>query len=235
MMDTSKSPNCAVAESVRAELPSGRFIKLLSLLLVMVVVSPLVEKFLQVQWFADVLFTAVLCWSVYSLEFERRLLVPAVILAVPGIALMWLGPRSDGLSFARCLFVAAFLSYVVVAILRYIFRQRVVNPDIIAGSIVVYLLMALAWSFVYQMIVLVEPGSFSLNNHPAALTATEFLYFSLVTITTVGYGDIAPVSPIARAFANLEAVVGQLFLVILVSWLVGMYVSRRSSEPPQGR
>jgi voltage-gated potassium channel len=234
-MDTSKSPNCAAAESARAELPPGRFIKLLSLLLAMVVVSPLAEKFLQVAWFADILFTAVLCWSVYSLGFERRLLVPAVVLAVPGIALMWLGVRWEGVSFLRCLFVAAFLVYVVVAILRYIIRQGVVNPDIIAGSIVVYLLMALAWSFVYQMIVLVEPGSFSLNNHPAALTTTEFLYFSLVTITTVGYGDIAPVSPIARAFANLEAVVGQLFLVILVSWLVGMYVSRRSSEPRQGR
>jgi voltage-gated potassium channel len=54
------------------------------------------------------------------------------------------------------------------------------------------------------------------------------LYFSLVTITTVGYGDITPVTRVARAFANLEAVVGQLYLVILVSWLVGMYVSQKS-------
>ena len=50
----------------------------------------------------------------------------------------------------------------------------------------------------------------------------------LVTITTVGYGDITPVTRVARAFANLEAVVGQLYLVILVSWLVGMYVSQKS-------
>jgi voltage-gated potassium channel Kch len=234
-MDTIESPDHLPQARSRTELPSGRFLKLLALLLAMVVLGPLAEKFLQVRWFEDILFTSILCWSVYSLEFERRLLVPAIALALPGIALMWLGARSDGVSFLRCLCIAAFLVYVVVAIMRYIFRQRLVNPDIIAGSIVVYLLMALAWSFAYQMIELLGPGSFSLNNHPAALTASEFLYFSLVTITTVGYGDIAPVSPIARAFANLEAVVGQLFLVILVSWLVGMYVSRRSSEPPQGR
>ena len=54
------------------------------------------------------------------------------------------------------------------------------------------------------------------------------LYFSIVTITTVGYGDITPVTRVARAFANLEAVIGQLYLVILVSWLVGTYVSKKS-------
>jgi voltage-gated potassium channel len=228
-MNVNESPIRTTNGMARNELPTGRFMKLLVLLLAMIVVSPLVEKFLQLRGFEDILFTAILCWSVYSLEFDRRLLLPAIALALPGIGLMWLGMRSDGFYLARYLCTAAFLVYVIVAILRYIFRQEAVNPDIIAGSIVVYLLLALDWSFVYQIIELLEPRSFSLNNYATALTASEFLYFSLVTITTVGYGDIAPVSSIARAFSVLEAVVGQLFLVILVSWLVGMYVSRRSS------
>jgi voltage-gated potassium channel len=227
-MNVNESPVRTTNGRARNELPTGRFMKLLALLLAMIVVSPLVEKFLQLRGFEDILFTAILCWSVYSLEFDRRLLLPAIALALPGIGLMWLGARSDGFSLARCLCTAAFLVYVIVAILKYIFRQKAVNPDIIAGSIVVYLLLALDWSFVYQIIELLEPRAFSLNNYATALTASEFLYFSLVTITTVGYGDIAPVSSIARAFSVLEAVVGQLFLVILVSWLVGMYVSRRS-------
>jgi hypothetical protein len=215
-------------------LPRGRFFKLLVLLLAMIVVSPLVEKFLRFHYFEELLFTAILCWTAYSLELDRRLLLPAIVLALPGVGLMWLGARSGSLALCGYICVAAFLAFIIIAILRYIIRREVVNPDIIAGSTVVYILMALAWSFVYRMIEVLDPGSFSLNNLASGLTAAEARYFSLITITTVGYGDIAPVSSIARAFSTLEAIVGQLFLVIMVSWLVGMYVSRRSSEPGHG-
>jgi voltage-gated potassium channel len=73
-----------------------------------------------------------------------------------------------------------------------------------------------------------HPGSFKFPEGTTQPRGEMSLYFSLVTITTVGYGDITPVTRVARAFANLEAVVGQLYLVILVSWLVGMYVSQKS-------
>jgi voltage-gated potassium channel len=217
----------------RNVLSRGRFMKLLVLLLALIVVTPLVEKFLQVRWFEDLLFSAILGWSVYSLEFDRRLLAPAGLMAVPGIAFMWLGEhRSPALAVCGHVCVAAFLIFVICAILGYIFRRQEVDPDTIAGSIVVYLLMALTWAFLYRIVEIFEPGSFGFNNRVTELTPSEFRYFSLMTITTVGYGDVTPVGSIARGFAALEAVVGQLFLVILVSWLVGMYVSRRSGNNP---
>jgi voltage-gated potassium channel len=226
-------PPAAIARQSRV-LPRRRFMKLLVLLLALIVIAPIVQRYYQVRWFEELMLTAVLMWSVYSLEFDRRLLAPAGLLALPGVALMWLGAhRAEWAALGAHVCIAAFLVFVIVAILRYIFSRLEIEPDTIAGSIVVFLLMALAWAFAYRAVEVIDPGSFSLNNRSAPLAPGDFRYFSLITITTVGYGDIAPVGPIARAFAMLEAVIGQMYLVILVSWLVGMYVSRRSSEPRQ--
>jgi voltage-gated potassium channel len=210
-------------------LPRGRLTNLLILLLALIVIAPVVQRYLQMRWIEEILFTAILVWSVYTLEFDRRLLGPAVLLAAPGVALMWFGAhRAEWAAPCGHLCLAAFLVFASAAILRYIFRRQDIDPDTIAGSIVVFLLMAVAWSFIYREIEFVDPGSFSFNNRPMPLAPEDFRYFSLITITTVGYGDIAPAGPIARAFAMLEAVIGQMYLVILVSWLVGMYVSQRS-------
>jgi voltage-gated potassium channel Kch len=112
--------------------------------------------------------------------------------------------------------------------LVHIFHQQDIDADIIAGAIVAYLLMALMWSLLYGVLEAAHPGSFKFAEGVVRIGRELFTYFSFVTITTVGYGDIFPVTPVARAFSNLEAVVGQLYLVILVSWLVGKYVSARS-------
>jgi hypothetical protein len=84
------------------------------------------------------------------------------------------------------------------------------------------------WSQIYVLLETLQPGQFAFSMDDGQSMAALFRYFSLVTITTVGYGDITPLGPGARAFANLEAVVGQLYLVILVAWLVGMHVSIKS-------
>jgi hypothetical protein len=154
----------------------------------------------------------------------------AVCLAVPAIASLWLKPflTLQWVEIAGGLCGTAFMAIMIVAILRHIFLQQDVSADLIAGAIVAYLLMALMWSMLYDVLEAAHPGSFRFPEGTTQPRGEMSVYFSLVTITTVGYGDIAPVTRIARAFANLEAVIGQLYLVILVSWLVGMYVSRKS-------
>ncbi len=87
--------------------------------------------------------------------------------------------------------------------------------------------MALTWALLYGVLERANPGSFRFPQGTTHPGRELFTYFSFATITTVGYGDIVPLTPVARGFANLEGVVGQLYLVILVSWLVGMYVSTK--------
>jgi hypothetical protein len=86
------------------------------------------------------------------------------------------------------------------------------------------------WSFLYGVLDLVEPGSFAISEAQTLGERTIYLYYSFVTITTLGYGDVTPISYIATSLAVLEAVVGQLYLVVLVAWLVGMYVSKKSKS-----
>jgi hypothetical protein len=211
-------------------LPKGRFMKLLVLLLGMLVLSPLFEEFFKIRVLGDIFFTLILIYAAYSFSRSKALVATAVSLAVPAIASFWLKPFFSGqwVEISGGICSMAFMAIIIAAILRYIFLQQDVSADIIAGAIVAYLLMALMWSMLYDVLEAAHPGAFKFPEGATQPRGEMSVYFSLVTITTVGYGDITPVTRLARAFANLEAVVGQLYLVILVSWLVGMYVSARS-------
>ena len=204
--------------------------KLLVLLLGMLVLSPLFEEFFEVRIFGELFFTAIFIYAAYSFSRSKALVAAAVSLAVPAIASFWLKPFITGqwVGISGGLCGMAFMALIIAAILRNIFLQQDVSADLIAGAIVAYLLMAVMWSLLYNVLEAAHPGSFKFPEGTTQPRGEMSVYFSLVTITTVGYGDITPVTRIARAFANLEAVVGQLYLVILVSWLVGMYVSARS-------
>jgi hypothetical protein len=107
-------------------------------------------------------------------------------------------------------------------------RSEAVNRELIYAAILLYLLAALMWAFLYTFLELVDPTSFNINLSEPQGYLLVFQYYSFVTITTLGYGDITPVTEVAKAFSVLEAVVGQLYLVVAVAWLVGMHVSSRS-------
>lgn len=211
-------------------MPKGRFMRLLVLLLGLLVLSPLFEEFSKLLGLEGLFFTAIFIYAAYSFSRSKALAAAAVSLAVPAIVLFWMKPffTAAWVEIVGGLCGAAFMAMITAAILHHIFLQQDVSADLIAGAIVAYLLMALMWSLLYGVFEAAHPGSFNLPPGTLQIPPALFRYFSLVTITTVGYGDITPATPTARAFANLEAVVGQLYLVILVSWLVGMYVSRKS-------
>ncbi len=104
--------------------------------------------------------------------------------------------------------------------------------DSIFGAICAYLLLGMAWGSLYSVIEVMQPGSFQATGKMAdALTSAEargpvLVYYSFVTMTTVGYGDITPVSPPARTLAWLEAMTGQFYIAVLVAGLVGIRLSQ---------
>jgi voltage-gated potassium channel Kch len=90
----------------------------------------------------------------------------------------------------------------------------------------------LLWAIFYTIIEILDPGSFAISSLLIDADTVSLgevfeiaLYFSLITLTTVGYGDISPISPVARSLASIEPIIGQLLLAVLVAWLVGMYIS----------
>ena len=101
----------------------------------------------------------------------------------------------------------------------------------IFGALSVYLLIGVVFSFLFIIVETVVPGSFDgLTFHIADDSPREFhsfMYFSFVTITTLGYGDLLPIQPAARALAYMEALVGQIYLTVLVARLIGMYIAQK--------
>jgi hypothetical protein len=122
-------------------------------------------------------------------------------------------------------------------VLVQVFREGPITLGRLCGAIAVYLLLGLMFAFLYTALAFLIPGAFSvtLTMHPRTAVAPEFVYFSFVTLSTVGYGDIEPVHPVARSLATLEAICGQLFPAVLLARLVSLelYYRQRRFEREQ--
>jgi len=134
---------------------------------------------------------------------------------------------------------AIFLSFVIVLVLKSIFLAKRVTFDTICASVCIYLLFGVLWAVAYSLIEVLIPGSFALSVDetvgPEIMRMTaqysfNALHYSFVTLTTLGYGDITPVSPLACMFSDIEAVVGQIYLAVLIARLIGIHVSHYRLE-----
>ncbi len=158
----------------------------------------------------------------------------AILLALPPLVLQWMNSTFDW-GTDRILLVPSFYHlpiYVFIAFLmvRYLFKDTQLHLDHLYGAVSLYLLIGLFWSHLYYISESVIPGSFTLPEgalESPALKFAELLYFSYVTLTTLGYGDILPVSLQARSLAITEAVVGVLFIGALIGRIAGMAIFQR--------
>jgi hypothetical protein len=128
------------------------------------------------------------------------------------------------------------LSSCIVVVLTFIFRSQRVTLDVVLAAVTVYILIAFAFATIYNIAFQLNFRSF---HFPAwvvvsstDLLLTEMIYFSLVTLATLGYGDILPSSPLTQMLAVLEAVIGQFFMTVLVAWLVAMFVNDNFAAKP---
>ena len=118
-----------------------------------------------------------------------------------------------------------FFGFTTVVILSRVVRSTRVTSETLYGAISAYLLLGLTWMTGYSLLEVMNPGSFAVSAAAGgALTALDLLYFSFVTLTTLGYGDITPVTSQAQSLAFLEAVSGVMYLTVLVARLVALYV-----------
>ena len=143
------------------------------------------------------------------------------------VSLLVLGNAS--LSLAPPLVGGVLLFITPFAILRQISTHRQVTAQTLLGAVCVYLLWGFSFSFLYATIAFFSPTSFFLHAQPA--TSSTFLFFSYTTLTTVGYGNLIPASDLGQMFAMLEALLGQVYLVIVVARLVSLWRQERHTPP----
>jgi hypothetical protein len=204
------------------------FLVLLIFVIALLVIGPLFEEFTKIKMLIDIFWSAILIAAIYAVSQKKHHIVIATLLAVPMIASIWSRYfiHHPALHIVGGICGAAFFIFAIIQILIYIYSRKKVTKDLIFAAAIVYLFMALAWTFIFALVELVHPGSFKIPGLQDMSASRHFLYYSFVTITTLGYGDIVPVTNLARSLCVLEAVIGQLYLVVQVAWLVGMHVSQ---------
>jgi hypothetical protein len=160
-----------------------------------------------------------------------------IVLAVASLGLNWVEEIRPGdvLTILNAGLSLIYLGFLLAMVAAQVFGEGPVTGHRIRGAIVVYLLLGALWALLYQMVALTTPAAFRLpesvaGGDPDALQRL-MTYYSFVTLTTTGYGDITPVHPVARTLAMLEALVGQLYPAITLARLVSLAVMHQKEKP----
>ncbi len=205
---------------------SSNFHFLLAGLLIFLGIEPFVDRGANSGAPIQLAFTAILVIGVLSLAARRVVFRAGVVLAVVA-AVTATGYWWTEAIWLRVVDLVAITLFLVLAIgvgLRaVVLEPGAVTLNRIVGALCVYLLLGVLWTVLYAFVELVEPTAFAYASDVAGDPVEQFLYYSFVTLTTLGYGDVTPVHPVARTLAYLEAVIGQLYVAVLVASLVGRY------------
>lgn len=202
-------------------------------LLVLFLVGPAIRTFastLLSELLISVTIGVALAAGSFSLVRRTAARGIAAALGAALAAFNWLGGQYDlpQLSSIAAVGFLLFCLWGIAASLRQVLIGPHVDLNRLTGAVCVYMLMALAWAICYALVALYIDSAFAgLVGIKFNAVWPDFIYFSFVTITTLGYGDISPVAPIAQALAYLEAVVGQMYIAILIAGLVGAHLSTR--------
>ena len=196
---------------------------------------PFVEEIKGGDIIVSILLSLVLISAVLAVANRRRTFVVAVLLAIPAVVGRWINHfRPDLLPPAIFLVAGLVLvAFVVANLLRFILRAPSVNAEVLCASISAYLMLGLMWTMAYWLVDQLTPGgafSFNTNAGPRSINGFNAFYFSFITLSTVGYGDITPVSRIARWLAAMEAMTGLLYVAVLIARLVSLYSSPKSDD-----
>jgi hypothetical protein len=154
---------------------------------------------------------------------------PSVLLMLVNVIFVVAGNtfHSRALTGIRWGFLAAFFALAAVGLFSYLSNSRIVTQAHLYTAVNIYLLLGLLWATLYLAIDAFYPGSIQMGTHPAE-RETELLYFSLITLSTIGYGDIVPLSGEARMLSALEGVTGVLYIAVTVAILVNRFRSEHS-------
>ena len=211
------------------------FSYLLVALLIFIIGVPIVDDLdlISIRVSRVVGVSCLLAIGIWSLRGTGRLFSAAMLVAIGGIIL-------NGLSIARedimlrvismmALFV--FLSLATFNAFRQVAVGNDISPNRMIGAVCIYLMLGVIWSIFYFLLEFFQPGSFKgMTGMASAESISDWIYFSFVTITTLGYGDVTPVTDTARTVSFAEAIVGQFYIAVAVAGLVSAYISAKQSS-----
>lgn len=206
----------------------GRFLFLLVSIFLLLALQPFLVGFTGLKKLLNIFLSMILISAVYAVRLKKQTALIGLLFAVPMFLGLWANHFLDHalVTNLSLVFGILFIGYIIIQILTYIFRSRVISRDVIYGSLVVYLLLGIAWGFAFTLLEGLQPGSFNIPVGQPHELREIFFYYSFITLTTLGYGDITPLSVPANSLSLLEAIVGQIYLTVLVAKLVGVHIAQ---------
>jgi voltage-gated potassium channel len=205
-------------------------------ILILLIGEPLFLRHTMAQALTLAAMSFVLLSALFTLNVSKSYFVLGILLALPALISRWVLQfgQNKPAEVIVTVTASAFLMVTVVGLIRHLFRVRDVTFDTISAAICAYLLLALGWAFIFALMLIEDPDSFSsgllvkraASGSALLMTMNNCIYYSFVCLTTTGYGDIAPRSEMTRTLSILESVMGQMYLAILIARLVSLQVAQ---------
>ena len=216
----------------------GKFFYLFLCQVLLLVLFPFLEKPGLPLFLFRFLGAAAFISGVYAVSERRAQWIVALVLAMPaGVLNAVFAFRPDPrLAVPTLIFTILFLAFTLVSLLRAVVRAQRVTPDTIYGALSVYLLMATTWAAAYLLLVTVQPDAIVMDaaRHPHhTMDWFDCVFYSFVTLTSLGYGDIVPITAQARSLSILEAVSGIMYVAVLIARFVGLHAAAKSQVNPE--
>ena len=208
-----------------------------SVLLLLVIFTIFLIPFFPIgshRYLFSLFFTLIFLLSALAIK-KHRSRVFTVAMSV--VVIEWLSTLLNLTTLSTVSFLAniCFFDLIAVIFILQIARAKTVTPQVIMESVSGYLLLGLSFAIILSLITYIDPGSFSFPHLKEPLVEdvsylSNFIYYSFVALTTLGYGDVIPLTPAAKSFSIFTAITGQMYIAIIIASLVGKYLSQKSSN-----
>ena len=175
----------------------------------------------------EILFLVILIFSIFLHQHDSKLFkvtVASLIIILINI-LFFDNNQSVSQYFLKILIV----SITIVELFREIFKTKIIDSHIISSAISIYVLVGIFWYLLFMFLLMIDPDSFHIRNFNPEMVSIDMIYFSFTTLTTLGYGDITPVSYTAKMWSITEAMMGVMFLAVMISRVVSLFGSKKKN------
>jgi hypothetical protein len=212
------------------------FQNLLFWLFAYLVVNPFFTSLPHSGYVIDLLLSLVLFFAIFAVSRERKILSISTSLLILTLLFFWLDIFGV-IDFSQVVSYSILVIYLATLVYSFfiaIITSHKVTLRLISATLCLYLIIGLLWGTIYTLLETVVPGSFSGGTlehaHSPSQLLQSFTYFSFITLTTLGYGDITPQTMGAGGLCQAEAIVGQFYTTVLVAYLVGMYSTEHKAK-----
>ena len=210
----------------------NRFSFLLVSIVLFMILRPFVEDLVKLSFLMEIFVTAILLSGIYAVSEDRVTLIFALLTGLPALFTNWSFQllKTPSLLLIHHICAGLFFGVATIIIIRHLINQKVITVDLIWGAVCGYFLLGFMWGDIFSLLETLQPGSFNLGEGVPDIDS--LIYFSFVTLATLGYGDIVPLTKQAQSLAIIETIMCQMYLAVNIAALVAIRISQSRSKDP---